>query len=95
MIMRFLALLIFTLFAKLLFANSWTDPGKFDTSWYNDLSTTFNLHTPEQFAGFIYLSNNNTSFQGKTINLTSDIDMGKYDWVYCNNFAGELNGNGY
>lgn len=93
--MRFLALLIFTLFAKLLFANSWTDPGKFDTSWYNDLSTTFNLHTPEQFAGFIYLSNNNTSFQGKTINLTSDIDMGKYDWVYCNNFAGELNGNGY
>lgn len=93
--MRFLALFIFTLFAKLLSANSWTDPGKFDTSWYNDLSTTFNLNTPEQFAGFIYLSNNNTSFQGKTINLTSDIDMGKYDWVYCNNFSGELNGNGY
>lgn len=76
-------------------ASTWTDSGNYDSSWYNDLSSSFNIATPEQLAGVVFLSNNGTSFQGKTINITSNIDMAKYDWSYINSFSGELNGNGY
>lgn len=74
---------------------TWTDQGNYDTSWYDDFSTSFDIYTPEQFAGFVFLSNNNTSFEGKTINLRADLDMGKYEFTMCENFAGTLNGNGY
>lgn len=74
---------------------TWTDQGNYDTSWYDDLSASFDIYTPEQFAGFIFLSNNNTSFKGKTINIRADLDMGNYAFPICNDFAGTLNGNGF
>lgn len=74
---------------------TWTDPGNYDTSWYNDLSNSFDIYTPEQFAGFIFLSNNNTSFEGKTLNLRADLDMGKYDWIPCEKVECEISGHGY
>lgn len=74
---------------------TWTDQGNYDTSWYDDLSSSFDIYTPEQFAGFVFLSNNNTSFEGKTINIRADLDMGKYDWCQCEALAGIIDGNGF
>lgn len=93
--MRNILVLLFAIVAQLSYGSKWTDTGNYDTSWYNDLSTSFNLSTPEEFAGLIFLTNNSTSFSGKKINITSNIDMNKHEWAYCNTFDGELNGNGY
>ena len=51
--------------------------GTADTSWYNDTDTTFTLATAEQFAGFAALvSEDVNNFEGKTILLDRDIDLG-------------------
>lgn len=94
--MRFLLFILFFGGTQLFMRGAtWTDPGNYDTSWYDDFSTSFDIYTPEQFAGFVFLSNNNTSFEGKTINIRTDLDMGKYDFPMCRDLAGTLNGNGY
>lgn len=93
--MRFLKFLFILLINLPIYGQTWTDGGNYNTSWYNDMATSFAISTPEDFAGFIFLANNNTSFDGKVINLISDIDMGEYEWTCCNTFSGELNGNGY
>ena len=94
--MRFLLFILFFWSTQLFMRGAtWTDPGNYDTSWYDDFSTSFDIYTPEQFAGFVFLSNNNTSFEGKTINIRTDLDMGKYDFPMCRDLAGTLNGNGY
>lgn len=80
---------------KFAFCATWSDPGNYDVSWYSDLSDEFEISTPKQFAGFVYLSNNNTSFEGKIINICADLDMNEFDWVMCKELKGEINGNGY
>ncbi len=45
-----------------------------DTSWYNADKNSFEISTTAQLAGLSVLVNSGTSFEGKTINLISDID---------------------
>ena len=49
--------------------------GTADTSWYNDTDTEFVLDTAEQFAGLAELVDGGNTFAGKTIKLSSDLDL--------------------
>ena len=75
-------------------AAKWTDQGKYDISWYNDLSSSFDISTAQQLAGLAYLCNNGKSFSNKRINLLANIDMKAYAWDMITNFSGTLNGHG-
>lgn len=75
--------------------STWTDSGNYDTSWYDDFSTSFEIYTSEQFAGFAFLCNNDVHFAGKTVNLMADIDMRQFDFPKCQYFTGTFNGNGH
>ena len=79
---------------------------KHDTSWFtkNSDASTFTIKTAEQLAGLAHLVNNGNNFSGKTITLTQNIDLSKYDnWVPIgtstrddsSNFSGTFNGSGY
>ena len=49
--------------------------GVSDTSWYNDTDTEFTLSTAEQLAGLAELVDGGNDFAGKTITLSSDLDL--------------------
>ncbi len=49
--------------------------GTADTSWYNDTDTEFTLSTAEAVAGLGELVNGGNTFAGKTIKLSSDINL--------------------
>ncbi|MBR2474426.1 MAG: SipW-dependent-type signal peptide-containing protein [Clostridia bacterium] len=49
--------------------------GTVDTSWYNDTDTEFELTTAEQVAGLADLVDAGNTFEGKTIKLSSDLDL--------------------
>ena len=49
--------------------------GTADTSWYNDTDTEFVLTTAEQFSGLSTLVENGNTFEGKTITLSSDLNL--------------------
>ena len=79
-----------------------------DTRWYEGTRSYFEIDSAKQLAGLTYLVNHGTSFQGKVVALTSDIQlrgqwtpigMGKYDGashsVYGAAFDGIFNGNGH
>ncbi len=64
--------------------------GTADVSWYNDTDTEFELSTAEQLAGLAALVDNSpvarnanfanaVTFDGKTLKLTSDVDLEAYD----------------
>ena len=57
--------------------------GTADTSWYNDTDTTFTLATAEQIAGLADLVDSGNTFAGKTITLSSDLNL----------YAEDANGN--
>ena len=73
-------------------AATWTEQGHYDTSWYDDLSVTFEINTAKELAGLAYLCNNGTSFDGKTINLKKDINLVDYEWDPISVFNGTFNG---
>ncbi|MDD4210723.1 MAG: T9SS type A sorting domain-containing protein [Bacteroidales bacterium] len=50
--------------------------GTSDTTWYNTTDTLFQLTTAEQLAGLAVMVNHGNSFQGKTIELMNDVDLG-------------------
>ncbi len=50
--------------------------GESDTTWYNDTDTKFELSSAEQLAGFASLVDAGNTFEGKTITLTNDMDLG-------------------
>ncbi len=79
-----------------------------ETGWYESSRSYFEIDSARQLAGLAFLVNHGTSFQGKVIALTSDIQlrgqwtpigMGKYDGashsVYGAAFDGVFNGNGH
>ncbi len=74
-------------------AAKWTDSGKYDISWYNDFSDSFELSTPRQFAGLIYLCNSGKTLNGKTIIIINDMDFSENDWVPMDLFEGVIDGN--
>lgn len=49
-----------------------------DTDWYNTTDDTYEILTPEGLAGLSVLVANGTSFEGKTIDILSDIDLGTH-----------------
>lgn len=54
-------------------ADKWD--GTADTSWYNETDTEFTLNSAEQFAGLADLVDAGNTFAGKTIKLSSDLDL--------------------
>lgn len=84
------------------------DKNEPDTRWYESTRSYFEIDSARQLAGLAFLVNHGTSFQGKVIALTSDIQlrgqwtpigMGKYDGashsVYGAAFDGVFNGKGH
>lgn len=79
---------------------NWTDNGAYSISWYNKNQTEFNISTSQEFAGVAYLVNNNfTDFKGKTLKITSDINMSGRNWMPIGmgntNFQGKIEGNNH
>jgi len=79
--------------------------GTVDTSWYDTRQTTFTITTAEQLAGLAELVNNRDirfirgSFEGKTVILGADIDLGGRNWTpigmyYRNSIPGNRTGAG-
>ncbi len=78
-----------------------------DTSWYNDRDTSFKIGTPAELAGLAAITNGTVEgwaqddFNGKTVTLTADIDLGGEEWtpigtniVGAASFSGTFFGNG-
>ena len=55
--------------------------GSSNTSWYDPEATEYNIGKAEDLAGLAELVSKNTDFSGKTINLTSDIDLNSIEWT--------------
>lgn len=61
-------------------ADTWD--GTASQTWYGDGSAdTFTISTAADLAGLAELVNNNTSFEGKTISLATDIDLAGKEWT--------------
>ena len=78
--------------------------GGVDTEWYNTTDTSFEIANAEELAGFAALVNTGVdSFAGKTLTLTSDIDLANVEWVPIGNadadvfvgFKGTFDGQGH
>ena len=54
-----------------------------DTEWFNENpnAASYNLSTPEEFAGLASLVKDGNGFAGKEIRLTNDIDLGNHNWT--------------
>lgn len=69
-----------------------------DTSWYDENLDSFDISDAESFAGITVLVQDGNSFQSKTINITSDIDLGAHLWLPIGTsidlaFKGNVEGN--
>ena len=81
----------------------WTDEGNYDLSWYDPDEDTYMIDTGAKLAGVAVLvnglnGNTATSFSGKTIMLSGDIDLSSLYWTPIGtssaNFKGSFDGNG-
>lgn len=55
-----------------------------DTAWYTEAAAdtvTYNVGTPEQLAGLAKLVNAGITFEGKTVKLTANADLGGKPWT--------------
>ncbi|HPJ81161.1 MAG TPA: hypothetical protein PL103_02905, partial [Saccharofermentans sp.] len=52
-----------------------------DTSWYSDEASTYSITTASQLLGLSNLVNAGNSFESKTINIESDIDLQNIEWT--------------
>lgn len=76
--------------------SSWRDTA--DSSWYDESQSSFDISTAEALAGLSELVENNTTFDGKTINIVADIDLDAHLWLPIGKksttpFKGSVNGN--
>ena len=74
--------------------NAW-DGVSSDTSFYTFSSNTLHIYTPNQLKGLQTLAGNGFTFEGLTVQLEADIDLGGHDWYTIENFAGIFDGNGH
>ena len=77
-------------------ASVW-DGSTTDFDWYNESEDSFNISTAEELAGFAELVNDGNNFEGKTVNLLSDIDLNDENWTpiaynKTTTFKGTFNG---
>ncbi|MDR7869508.1 MAG: S-layer homology domain-containing protein [Tissierellaceae bacterium] len=59
--------------------SNWEDLA--DTSWYNETNEQLIINTAEELAGLAKLVNDGNTFEGKSINLNSDIDLLNLEWI--------------
>lgn len=76
----------------------WTDNS--DISWYDESVDTFDISDAASFAGLSALVEAGNNFEGKMINLTSDIDLGAHLWLPVGTsinlaFKGNVEGNDF
>ena len=77
------------------------DGKEVDSSWYDETKPEFTIKKASELAGLAQLVNKGTRFEGKTITLENDLDLGNYDWTPIGNvvsypgqtFAGTFKGN--
>lgn len=74
----------------------WTDNA--DVTWYDESQSTFDISDAASFAGISVLVEAGNNFEGKTINFTSDIDLGAHLWLPIGTsvnlaFKGNVEGN--
>lgn len=55
--------------------------GTADTGWYDGTKTEYEISTAGELAGLAVLVNSGTKFEGETVLLLSDLDLGGYEWV--------------
>ncbi len=101
--MRKITLFIMVLLFNTVIATAQTYPTTFwsdlaDTSWYDASQDEFNIATAEALAGLSELVEDGEDFNGKTINLTANIDLDGNLWSPIGKdidfpFSGTLNGN--
>ena len=63
----------------------WTDENCYDTSWYDASASTYTIGNAAQLAGVACLVNEGTTFDGKTILLSADIDLNGMLWTPIGN----------
>ena len=64
--------------------------------WYKETSSTLTISSDMDLGSLIKALNEKKTFEGKTIELSKDIDMSKYLWATTENpFKGTFNGNGH
>ena len=71
-----------------------------DTTWYDDgTAHTYQISNAAQLAGLAKLVNDGRNFDGKTVELSADINLNNMDWKAIGTldkpFKGEFNGNGH
>lgn len=71
-----------------------------DTSWYGDgTADTYLISNVAQLAGLAKLVNGGCNFDGKTVELSADINLNNMDWKAIGTldkpFKGEFDGNGH
>jgi hypothetical protein len=77
---------------------NWQDEGNYDTGWYSD--KPYEISTAAELAGLAKLVNDGNTFEGETISLTENIDLGAHYWTpICNHrfavsFRGTFDGRG-
>lgn len=82
------------------FAAKWNESGHYSITWYNKSQSNFKIKSAAELAGVAYLLNNGyTNFEGKTITLSSDIDLSPCIWITAGNserpFKGIFDGAGH
>lgn len=64
------------------FSDTWTSSGNYSISWFDNSKSEFYLSTANELAGVAYLVNNGyTTFEGKTIKLSQDINLYGKNWT--------------
>lgn len=61
-------------------ADIW-DGTSIDTKWYDQESNSYTISTASELAGLAHLVNDGNSFNGITITLKTNIDLGGKDWI--------------
>lgn len=98
-----LLLVMFILSSPLIFAQdfpetSWRDQA--DTLWYDDSLSSFDIATPEEFAGLSALVETGNTFKNKTINIVADLNLDGHLWIPIGKdndfpFSGTVEGNNH
>lgn len=90
-VMLLIVLMPATAFATDKTADKWD--GTVDIAWFTGTETEYNIDSAAALAGVSQLAAENNTFQGITLNLTTDVDLDGLPWTPIENFRGTFNGN--
>lgn len=94
----FITIVLLALFNSSIKAESWSDAGNYNISWYTADPNIY-ISSATELAGVAYLVNNNfTDFSNQTIHLKSDIDLSNKNWIPIGHnytFKGSIDGHGH